>query len=160
MLAEGLGLSLDGIEAGFEKRPAARPLMIGTHTIEPGTLAALRFEVRGIVAGRTPLVIEHVTRLDDGLAPDWPTGSGSYHVIVTGEPTIHCELAFENRDGDHTVGAVVATATRIVNAIPAVCCLAPGFHSALDLPPITGGGRYAHAVNTRDVLTLPTPDAG
>ena len=41
-------------------------------TFEAGTLGAFRFEVRGIVAGRPLLVVEHVTRIDDDCAPDWP----------------------------------------------------------------------------------------
>lgn len=142
MLAEGLGLTLDGVEAAYEKRPAEKQLRIGEYTIESGTLAALRFEVRGIVAGRAAVIVEHVTRLDDDLAPDWPQGSGSYRVTITGEPTMRCEVEFEDAHADHTIGAVLATATRIVNAIPAVCRSAPGFLSALDLPLITGAGLY------------------
>jgi 2,4-diaminopentanoate dehydrogenase len=103
--------------------------------------AALRFEVRGIDAGRAPIVVEHVTRLDDDLAPDWPRGNGSYRLIVTGVPTMRCEFEFEDARGDHTVGAVVAMATRI-DAIPAVCRATPGLLSALDLPLITGRGMY------------------
>jgi 2,4-diaminopentanoate dehydrogenase len=34
----------------------------------------------------------------------------------------------------------VVTATRLVNAIPAVCAAEPGLLSALDLPLITGQG--------------------
>ena len=41
------------------------------------------------------------------------------------------------------LGGVVLTATRIVNAIPAVCAAAPGQLSALDLPMITGRGLMA-----------------
>jgi len=37
---------------------------------------------------------------------------------------------------------VILTATRIVNAIPAVCAAAPGLLSALDLPLVTGRGLY------------------
>ena len=141
-LAEGVGLTLDSIESGYEKRPAERPLRIGEYTVQPGTLAALRFEIRGVVGGHTPLVIEHVTRLDDELAPDWPTGGGSYRAVVTGEPTMRFELQFEDPRGNRTVGAVQATATRIVNAIPAVCRAMPGHVSALDLPAAPGGGLY------------------
>ena len=42
-----------------------KPIRIGAHTVEPGTMAALRFEVQGIVGGRAAIVVEHVTRLDD-----------------------------------------------------------------------------------------------
>jgi 4-hydroxy-tetrahydrodipicolinate reductase len=130
------------VTSAYEKRPAVKPIRVGAYTIEPGTLAALRLEVPGIVGGRAPIVVEHVTRLDDDLAPDWPRGSGSYRVIVTGVPTMRCEFEFEDARGDHTVGAVLATATRIVNAIPAVCRATPGLLSALDLPLVTGRGMY------------------
>jgi len=142
LLAEGLGVGLDAVTSWYEKRPAVKPIRIGAHTVEPGTMGALRFEVRGMLGGRPAIVVEHVTRLDDDLAPDWPTGHGSYRVIVTGVPKIRCELEFEDEKGDHAVGGVILTATRIVNAIPAVCAAAPGLLSALDLPLITGRGLY------------------
>lgn len=142
LLAEGLGVTLDGVTSWYEKRPAVKAIRIDAHTVEPGTMAGLRFEVRGIVAGRPAIVVEHVTRLDDDLAPDWPSGNGSYRVIVTGFPKIRCELEFEDERGDHAVGGVILTATRIVNAIPAVCEAAPGLLSALDLPLITGRALY------------------
>jgi 4-hydroxy-tetrahydrodipicolinate reductase len=142
LLAEGLGMTLDAISSSYEKRPALKPIHIGSHTVSPGTMGALRFEVRGIVEGRDAIVVEHVTRLDDELAPDWPSGRGSYRVQITGFPNMRCELEFEDERGDHAVGGVILTATRIVNAIPAVCKAAPGLLSALDLPLITGKGLY------------------
>lgn len=142
LLAEGLGVELEKIRSTYEKRPAVRPIRIGDHTVEPGTMAALRFEVQGIVGGRAAIVVEHVTRLDDALAPEWPTGNGSYRVAITGFPKMRCELEFEDEHGDHAVGGVVLTATRLVNAIPAVCDAAPGLLSTLDLPLITGRGLY------------------
>ena len=142
LLAEGLGVKLDKVTSWYEKRPAVKPIRIGEHTVEPGTMAALRFEVRGIVGGRPAIVVEHITRLDDDLVPEWPTGNGSYRVIITGFPKIRCELEFEDETGDHAVGGVILTATRIVNAIPAVCQAAPGLLSALDLPLVTGRGLH------------------
>jgi 4-hydroxy-tetrahydrodipicolinate reductase len=143
LLAEGLGLVLDDVRQVFERRPAVRAVRIGAHTVEPGTMGALRFEVQGIVAGKPALVVEHVTRIDDDLAPDWPTGKGSYRVLVKGNPAMRCEYEFWDERGDHAVGGVVLTATRLVNAIPAVCAARPGLLSALDLPLVTGRGLYA-----------------
>jgi len=40
---------------------------------------------------------------------------------------------------------VVLTATRLVNAIPAVSAAAPGVLSALDLPLVTGRGLWSGA---------------
>jgi 4-hydroxy-tetrahydrodipicolinate reductase len=108
-------------------------------------MAALRFEVQGIVRGQPAIIVEHVTRLDNDLAPDWPTGNGSYRVLIKGFPSMSCELEFEDEHGDHAVGGVVLTATRLVNAIPAVCAAPPGMLSALDLPLITGRGLYRPA---------------
>ena len=52
------------------------------------------------------------------------------------------EFEFEDEHGDHAVGGVILTATRLVNAIPAVCAAPTGLLSALDLPLITGRGLY------------------
>ena len=142
LLAQGLGVSLDRVEAVYEKRPAEKTLHVAGRTVDVGTMAALRFEVRGIVAGRPALVVEHVTRLDDALAPDWPAGNGSYRVEIKGFPNMSCELEFEDEHGDHAVGGVILTATKLVNAIPDVCAAAPGLLTAIDLPLITGRGLY------------------
>jgi hypothetical protein len=143
LLADGLGLELDEVAQTFERRPAVRAVEIGDRTVEPGTMGALRFEVQGIVKGIPRLVVEHVTRIDDALAPEWPTGNGSYRVMVKGTPGMKLEFEFWDEHGDHAVGGVVLTATRIVNAIPAVCAAPPGLMSALDLPLITGRGLMA-----------------
>lgn len=45
-----------------------------------------------------------------------------------------CELTLEGEDGDHNTGGLVATAARMLNAIPAVCAAKPGLLSPLDLP--------------------------
>ena len=142
LLAEGLGVELDEIREVHERRPATRPIHIGDHVVEAGTTAALRFEIQGIVGGRPAIVVEHVTRLDDSLAPEWPSGSGSYRVLIDGSPGMKCEFEFWDEHGDHAVGGVVLTATRLVNAIPAVCAAPPGLLSALDLPLITGRGLH------------------
>ena len=140
LLAEGLGVELEDIRSVFERRPAVRPIRIGAHVVEPGTMGALRFEVQGIVGGRPAIVVEHVTRLDDELAPEWPRGRGSYRVVIKGTPSMRCEFEFADEKGDHAVGGVLLTATRIVNAIPVVCEARPGLLSALDLPLVTGRG--------------------
>jgi 4-hydroxy-tetrahydrodipicolinate reductase len=145
ILAEGLGVKLDDITSSYEKLPATKPIRIGSHTVEVGTMGALRFEVRGIVGGKAAIVVEHVTRLDDDLAPHWPKGTGSYRVVIKGFPAIRCELEMEDERGDHAVGGVILTATRLVNAIPAVYNARPGLLSALDLPLITARGLYRPA---------------
>jgi len=152
LLAEGLAVELEDIRSVYERRPAVRPIRVGAHTVEPGTMAALRFEVQGIVGGRPAIVVEHVTRLDDELAPEWPQGKGSYRVLIKGTPAMRCELEFEDEKGDRAVGGVLLAATRVVNAIPAVCRANPGLLSALDLPLVTGRGLGPPGAHEPDVV--------
>jgi hypothetical protein len=141
-LAAGLGVSLDGVEQSFERRAAPFPIPAAAGTIEAGTAAALRFEVRGMVGERAVCVLEHVTRLHPDLAPDWPqpAGAGCYRVEITGEPNYTLDLQLLATDGDHNTAGLKATAMRLVNAIPAVVAAPPGLLTALDLPLVTAKG--------------------
>lgn len=140
-LAAGLGVEIEEIRETHVKVPAPEDFDIPPGHVPKGTMAGLRFEVQGIVNGRPAIVLEHVTRLRDDIAPDWPkplAGSGCYRVVIEGNPSTTCELLMHGEDGDHNTGNLVATALRILNAIPAVCAAKPGLLSALDLPLITG----------------------
>ena len=143
-IAAGLDIELDEIEEHYERLPAPDDFEISAGTIAAGTQAALRFEVRGMKGGRAVVVLEHVTRLRDDLAPDWPqpAGDGCYRVIVRGEPIYTLDLQLMGTDGDHNTAGLKATAMRLVNAVPAVVQAAPGLLTALDLPLITGRGLF------------------
>jgi hypothetical protein len=142
VLAAGLGVEVEEVRETYDRLPATRRLDLGFGVVEAGTTAALRFEVQGIVGGEPKIVVEHVTRLDDSIAPEWPQpqGHGGYRVVVTGSPSYTCDLQMMGADGDHNTGGLVGTAARLVNAIPAVCAAPPGLLSALDLPLIPGTG--------------------
>jgi hypothetical protein len=141
-LAAGLDVELDSLEEWYERLPATETFEVDSGTIEKGTAGALHFELRGIRDGRAVIVLEHVTRLHDDLAPEWPqpTGHGCYRVTITGEPNYTLDLQLLGTDGDHNTAGLKATAMRLVNAIPAVVDGPPGLLTALDLPLITGRG--------------------
>jgi 2,4-diaminopentanoate dehydrogenase len=141
-LATGLGITLDGVEQEATRLPAPETFEVTAGTIEVGTVAALRFEVRGIVGGRAVCVLEHITRLRPDLGADWPqpTGQGGYRVELTGEPDCVLDLRMLASDGDHNTAGLTATAMRLVNAIPAVVEAEPGLLTSLDLPLVTGRG--------------------
>jgi 4-hydroxy-tetrahydrodipicolinate reductase len=141
-IAGGLGVTLDGTDEHYERLPAPNTFEIPTGTIEAGTAAALRFEVRGMAGGKRVVVVEHVTRLRPDLGPDWPqpAGHGCYRVVITGEPNYTLDLQLMGTDGDHNTAGLKATAMRLVNAIPAVVAAPPGLLTALDLPLVTGRG--------------------
>jgi len=143
-LAAGLGVDLDRVTEWYDRMPAPETFRIDSGLIEKGTAAALRFEVRGMVAGRPVIVLEHVTRLRDDIAPDWPrpAGQGCYRVEVGGEPNYTVDLRLLGTDGDHNTAGLKATAMRLVNAIPTVVAAPAGLLTALDLPLITGRGLF------------------
>ncbi len=141
-LAAGLGVELDDVEETYERLPAPETFTVAAGTIDEGTAAALRFEVRGMRRGKPIVVLEHVTRLRDDLGPNWPqpAGQGCYRVVITGEPNYTVDLQLLGTDGDHNTAGLKATAMRLVNAVPAVVAAAPGLLTALDLPLVTARG--------------------
>jgi hypothetical protein len=142
VIAAGLGVEIEELREVHERQPAPDRIDLGFGVVEAGTTAAMRFELQGIVHGEPKIIVEHVTRLADELAPEWPqpAGDSGYRVIVTGNPSYTCDVQMMGNDGDHNTAGLVGTAGRLVNAIPAVCAAPPGLLSVLDLPLITGRG--------------------
>ncbi|SON59489.1 2,4-diaminopentanoate dehydrogenase [Mycobacterium simulans] len=145
-LAAGLDIEVDEITDSYQREPAPEDFEIAVGRVAKGTVAALQFEIRGIVNGRPAIVIEHITRLRPDLRPDWPqpaAGGGSYRIEITGEPCYAVDIVPSSRRGDHNHAAIVGAAGRIVNAIPAVIAAPPGIRTTLDLPLVTGKGLYS-----------------
>lgn len=135
MVAHALGTELDDIRETYERRITDRTLVVAAGVIEAGTVGAIRMETIGVVDGRDAIVIEHVNRMADEVAPDWPTADrdGTYRILVEGSPNLRCELTIGSPATASAEG-MVATTSRIVNAIPAVVDAPPGLVSSLDLP--------------------------
>ena len=144
LVAEALGVELQEVRETFDRAVTDRTLEVAMGTVEAGTCGALRMQAIGVVDGREAIVIEHVTRLAHDVAPDWPRGIGdlSYRVQITGDPDIDCTLAATLRDPVRAgiagmtsgAGAMVATAMRVLNAVPYVVAAEPGLVSSVELP--------------------------
>jgi hypothetical protein len=135
LIASALGVELDGMREELDRALTDRTLEVACGTIEAGTVGAIRTQAIGVIDGRDAIVIEHVNRMAADLAPDWPTADrdGLYRIIIEGDPDIVCEMAAG--DPEHaSPGAMVATAMRVVNAVPYVVDAPPGLVTALDLP--------------------------
>jgi hypothetical protein len=166
-LADGLGVRVDDIEETVDRVPADTSFDTPTGHIAAGTIAGMRSTLTGYVEGNPTFVVDHVTRMHDDIAPDWPqprisiqprdlgyggaSGRGVYRVEIEGSPSMRCEFEMAD-DHDHDLGARMAGASRMVNAIPAVCAAKPGLLSALDLPLIPGRGLVRRASG-------PSPDS-
>ncbi|TRW82464.1 diacylglycerol kinase [Mycolicibacterium sp. 018/SC-01/001] len=144
-LAAGLGVEIDEITDTVEQEPAPEDFDVAVGTIKKGTVAAVRFQIEGLVGSEPVIVVEHITRLRGDLRPDWAQPAqegGSYRVEITGEPSYVMDICPTSRNGDHNYAAILAAAGRIVNAIPDVVAAAPGVRTTLDLPLVTGSGTY------------------
>ena len=139
MIADALGLELDEIREVHEFAAVDKDVDVEIGRIAAGTVAAIRFEVQGVVDGQPFIVVEHDTRIHDDAAPHWPQcrgGDNCYRVLLAGRPKLTCELDMEDEHGGD--GGLIACSMRVVNAIPAVCAAEPGLLSTLDLPLVFG----------------------
>jgi len=139
-VAAALGITLDEIRETYERCETPRDLHVAAGFIPAGSCGAIRMETIGVVDGRDVIIIEHVNRMAADLAPDWPDAArdGTYRIVIEGSPTMTCELTFGNGDDTSDDGAsehgMVATAMRLLNAVPHVVAAPPGLACSLELP--------------------------
>jgi len=143
LIAHGLGYRLDEIRERFDRVATDRDLHVAFGTAEAGTCGALRTQAIAVIDGREAITIEHVNRLAPDLGLEWGdrVDRPVYQVRIEGEPDVECTMSASLRDPGASgssmsagAGAMVATAMRVVNAIPYVVQAKPGLLTALDLP--------------------------
>lgn len=138
MMARALGVELEEITEHVERRPLEADVTTRLGRFGAGTQGALRFEVRGRVAGVDRLVIEHVTRIHPDVAPEWPQvpdgADGLHRVIVSGRPDLEISVAATEEGGSRAAGGNATAAVRLVAALPALVHREPGLYDAFDLP--------------------------
>ena len=140
MVGEALGVQLDEIRESCEFAPAPRRLETASGVIEPGTVGAIWFRCIGVVGGEEAITIEHIDRMCNDVAPDWPKSraggiDGVWRVIIEGEPSFDAEFEVGfHANEDSTPHGLLATGMRAVNAIPWVCAAEPGIVDALHIP--------------------------
>lgn len=148
VLGDLLGVVVEEVTTSVQMRPLERSIEVdGMGTFEEGTLGAFRFEVTGFVEGHPLLVMEHVTRIDDECAPDWPRPvmpGGEHRVELKGHPHLSVVVhGTEPGEPGAAGGGNATAANRCVNAIPAVVAAAPGPVHPRDLPTITGAAQLS-----------------
>lgn len=146
MLSKELDYPIDSVETFVEKLPLENDIDVpGMGLFKQGTQGAFRFEVRGMRDGKARFVVEHITRIDDACAPDWPyppSGRGCHQTVIKGNPELVVSLhGHDPVEPGPAGGGNCSAANRIVNAIPAVCDASAGIVTPLDLPAINGGAQ-------------------
>jgi 2,4-diaminopentanoate dehydrogenase len=137
LLADGLGAQIDDFEFPREVAVTDHDIDVTAGRVAAGTVAAQRFGFSAIIGGRRALTVEHITRLGDDQAPDWPTGRG-WKVTVEGSPSMVLESRIATHGEDETDQGCLGTAMHAVHAIVPVCAAEPGIRTFLDLPTIIG----------------------
>jgi hypothetical protein len=146
MVADELGFALDPeLRTVHEVALAARPIDSPIGVLEPGTVAAQRFEWQGLVDGE-PVITAAVNWLmgEEHLDPAWTFGPEGerFEIAVEGDPPVN--VVFHGLHPDDLASGlarnrgIVATAMHCVNAVPYVCEAAPGIRTFLDLPLVAG----------------------
>jgi hypothetical protein len=141
-MARGLGLEVQEIRERVVKRALPHTVTTQLGRFDEGTMGAFRLEIEGLVAGKPLLVIDHVTRIVNDIAPEWPKpkGDGAHGVKLTGRPNLTVTFEPEDDTGSAAGGGNTTAAARIVNAIPFVCAAPPGMLDALQVPLTVGRG--------------------
>lgn len=143
-IADGLGVSVSEVRETYDRRLTDESIETAFGTVEPGTCGAIRFQAIGIVDGREAIVIDHITRLARHVGTDWPIGEAdlSYNIKLEGKPNFDIWITPTLDDpaeaGIPTMGsgagAMLATAMRVVNAVPYVVDADPGLLRSLEMP--------------------------
>jgi hypothetical protein len=143
-IADGLGVEVDEIREFYDRRTTEQPIETAFGTVEPGTTGAIRFGAIGVVDGREAIVIDHITRLARHVGTDWPIGEAdlTYRVLLEGKPNFDCWFTPTLDDPAEAgipamgsgAGAMLATAMRVVNAVPYVVDAEPGLLRSLEMP--------------------------
>ncbi len=152
MIADAVGFSLDDEKTTqHDIWLATAPIDCPIGKIEPGQVAAQRFEFQGRVRGEVVI----------SAAVNWYMGTEDieggfsigdkgerYEAHVVGDPPVDVVLHGVHPDASSTLEEVqkrnpgmVATANHCVSAVPGVCNATPGIRTYLDLPPAAGHAR-------------------
>ena len=150
LIGRALDKPVERIEISVERKPLEQTVDVpGMGVFEAGTQGAFRFEVRGYHQDHPLYVLEHITRIDDSCAPDWPyppEGQGCHQVMISGSPSLEVSVHGHDPVEPGVAGGGNASAAAwLVNAIPALCDAPAGVVTINDLPRITGAAQLQEA---------------
>ena len=141
LIARGLGLELDEITEEIERLPLEESVETIMGRFEKGTQGAFWLKVIGKSGGRERIVIDHITRIHESCAPDWPypdQGVGDHRVIVHGDPELTITSRADVPGGTRADGGNTTAANRLLGALDWLSTQKPGIYDGLDVPLQTG----------------------
>jgi hypothetical protein len=135
-LANALGLPLDDVTSKATVATARTPVQTPAGTFKAGTVAAWRFEISGIRAGKTLLQMIPTWWITADLEPDLnlPFEGQGWHVTVEGDVPLHVAIRFTWPTEEERARSANGNVNRPVNAVPDVCEAPPGILSTFKMP--------------------------
>ena len=134
VLADTIGLPLDGVDATAEVALARQRVEIAAGAVEEGTVAAQRMNVVGWRDGSHLLEFRATWYVTADLEPAWDLRDTGWRVQVAGDLPLDVEIHFPVPNEEWGATSPNVTAHRPVNAVRAVCAAEPGILTIADLP--------------------------
>lgn len=145
MCLDTLGFADAEIRTAQEIAVATAPIESPLGTVEPGQVAAQRFQWDAVIGDRVVVRIAVNWLMgQENLEPAWEFGPAGerYEIEVQGDPdtfvVVHGWQPATVAAGLIRNPGIVATANHCVNSIPYVCRADPGIVTCLDLPVVAG----------------------
>ena len=154
LVADGLGATIEDYDFTREVALAEEAFDIRVGRIAAGTVSGMRYSLSAIIDGRPALIVEHVTRLRQDQAPEWPTGRG-WTVKIEGVPSMVLETEIGIHGEDENDQACLGTAMHAVHAIAPVCAGSPR-HPHLPRPADHRRARGVRASGAGTRISAPT----
>lgn len=144
VMARMLGIKLDDIRCAIDFAYATEDLPLEGRPIAKGTVAGMKINWQGYMAGRCVLENCQIWAMGNRIEPPMPVDH-AYIVEVNGDPHVRTrleimpagDLAAMGKEDFHATGMTI-TGLPSINAIPAVCKAEPGIRTYADLPTISG----------------------
>lgn len=104
-------------------------------------MAAVKFAAEGVRDGAPVITMEHITRLTEASAPEWPPyppdgQPGVHRVVIDGDPRVELNTSVSYPGLDVTEAGCYSTAARVINAIEWICGAPAGLIAVEDIPPV------------------------
>ncbi len=148
LVADGLAFDLDDIITDIAVATTDRDVAIRTGSVAAGTIGALWIKAWGMVTGTPRIKVEHVTRIDNAIAPDWPRfgaadGEEGYRIQIHGAPSMNVDVTLGAFGRNPMADAGWAVGGHLSNSIAGLCEAPAGVRSFIDLPATMGRWRVS-----------------
>ncbi len=145
LLGRALGMEIDAITSTVERRPLTTAVTNEMGTFEAGSQGAFRLRVIGSHGDRERIIVEHITRIDAGCAPEWQSpdeGAGEHRVVIDGDPQITIAVRADLPGGTRADGGNSTAINRLLGGIEWLCDATPNIYDGIQVPLGTMHGRW------------------